>query len=178
VPFDDAPLRKLMKLVPPPAKTRDTGSPEAWRAAEKTLGSPYPEEYKRFVAEYGRCALNAYLYFLTPFDEEHETYGIQPMLKWFRYAEGLVADRGEKPNPIWPEKDGLLFIAETEPGDFLAYQTKGPPDQWTITLYQREQKVEPHPHKLVEFLTRLAEGTLDVERWRNTEELKGKITAK
>ena len=176
VAFDDTALRKLARLLPPPEKLTHPGSPAQWRAAEKALGGAFPEEYKRFVGLYGRITVNnAYLRFFIPFGDD-EDFGLQPNLEVVREGEKFSASLKLGYHPVWPEEGGLLPIASTANGDYLAYRTKGKPDEWTVAALSHESAVEEHPYGLVEFMTRLAEGRSASKMLQETGDLKPPLT--
>ena len=157
--FDETALRKLAELLPPPKQLTLPGSAAQWRAAEKELGSAFPEEYKRIVGLYGCFSVNQYLRFSTPFGDRDN--GLQSDLELLREGEKHSASLNLAHQRVWPEEGGLLPIASTVNGASLAYRTGGKPDGWTLVVLSREGEVEEHPYGLLEFMTHLADGSLD-----------------
>jgi hypothetical protein len=51
-------LENLHRILTPPPKPVDTGSPAAWVAAESALGISYPPDFKEYVATYGSGTLS------------------------------------------------------------------------------------------------------------------------
>jgi hypothetical protein len=161
VPYDDAPLRKLMTLLPPPAKPTHTGTDAQWRAAEEKLGSPFPEEYKHLIRAYGYLTINqGELRIRNPFSKGIDEGNLFMWLEGFRQVQHSCKELQLPSLPVWPEKDGLLPIGGANSHD-LCYRTRGNPSEWTIVVLSREGELEEHPCGLVEFLTRMAEGRLE-----------------
>jgi len=177
VTFDEAPLLRLARLLPPPAKPVDVGTDAQWRAAEKKLGSPFPEDYKRLTRMYGYLTLNqGELRIRNAFRDGTGAGNLFEWLQVLREREELNKELEFSTLPVWPEKDGLLPIGGTPNSHTLCYRTRGKPADWTIAVLSREDAFEEHPCGLVEFLTRMAKGDLGDSMLLETGFLKPPLT--
>jgi hypothetical protein len=59
-------LTDLRRVLPPPAKPTDTGSPAAWRAVEAALGVRYPPDFRDLIATYGSGMIDGVIALLNP----------------------------------------------------------------------------------------------------------------
>lgn len=50
-------VAKLKKLIPPPEKPLEVGTPAKWSKIEKQLGITLPEDYRDFIFTYGSASL-------------------------------------------------------------------------------------------------------------------------
>jgi hypothetical protein len=51
-------VAELMAVVPPPAQPRDIGDLTAWSAAEASIGTRLPTDFRDFVLRYGTGVFN------------------------------------------------------------------------------------------------------------------------
>jgi hypothetical protein len=56
----------LRRLLPPPARPRDTGAPAQWAAAEAALGLIHPPDFKDYIATYGSGTVGTVIEVLNP----------------------------------------------------------------------------------------------------------------
>ncbi|MGH2345587.1 MAG: hypothetical protein ACRDG4_10205 [Chloroflexota bacterium] len=59
-------LEDLRRILTPPTKPADTGSPTAWAAAESALGISYPPDFKKYIATYGSGTLSGVISVFNP----------------------------------------------------------------------------------------------------------------
>lgn len=152
-------IENLSRAVPPPERPGDPFS-GLWRDVEAKLGTALPADYKAFVQRYGLGFFMEYLWIWTP-------GAYSPHVRLEREAPSvlrLFADDEHFPFPLWPAPGGLLPFGVTIDGDYLAWVTKGAPDEWRVTVLDRGMGYEAaHASDcdLTDFLAGLATGEID-----------------
>jgi hypothetical protein len=152
-------LAKLLQVAPPP--DRSPYSPSDWLNAEQLLGTELPSDYKAYVDRYGIGELAGFIIVFDPFpDPEKWVSGINVYLEADREAREHCP---EYAGPIYPEPGGRLPWGGTGNGDMLWWQTTGPPDEWTVIVWEtRGPDHQYFPLSSSEFLLGWVTGTLKV----------------
>jgi hypothetical protein len=146
---------RLLELAPPPNSPVDAGPPDRWAEVESALGTTLPGGYKWLINAYGSGEFCDLLWLLNPFTPKpHDLLSqIEPMLEVYREGrEGWSAERC--PFPVFPEPGGLLPLGDDTNGGNLFWVTDGPPDRWSLVLYDWRGGCEYERHRmpLVDFL--------------------------
>ncbi len=115
--------------MPPPAAPN--GSTGDWQAAEKSLGTPLPADYREIVEAYGAGFVCKFLLVNSPFDSE-----MNLIRQWTSYSK--IFARTNPKLPLFPKPAGLLFCSTTKNGDWLFWKTGGDPDKWDIVFNRNE----------------------------------------
>ncbi|MGW4699080.1 SMI1/KNR4 family protein [Streptomyces sp. NPDC004285] len=138
---------RLVELVLPPAEPVDARGD--WTAAEKTIGTRLPGDYKRLVETYGWGEFCDFLYLRTPFGTS-EYNGIE----WqsARLTGPPERDRERYPFPVHPDPGGLLVWGTTMDADRLCWLTRGAPDDWPVVVWSNEGWYETHPMGAAAFI--------------------------
>ena len=155
----------LKAVLQPPAKPADTSGDETWEEVEKELGTRLPEDYKSFVDSFGTGSINHYIVVFNPFSSNQ----FVNLIKRCRDdSEGLGRLRDEFPqqylHDLFPSSGGLLPFASTDNGEVLYWKTDGPPDQWTVVVYEsRGPKYCCFDGSMTDFLVALLTRSTDCE---------------
>lgn len=161
--MDIDPLETLAKVAPPPLEPIDAGAPERWAAIENRLGTALPSDYKRFINRYGSGDFNDLIAVLSPFSAPPDDLFslIDPLLEPYRQGRAELMPE-QCPFPVFPEPGGLLPIAIDTHGGTMFWRTEGPPDAWTLVLYDLNSNYgyEEYPMGLVPFLAGWLTGEL------------------
>ncbi|MFB6832147.1 SMI1/KNR4 family protein [Streptomyces hydrogenans] len=138
---------RLVELVVPPAEPVDAHGD--WTAAETTIGTRLPGDYKRLVETYGWGEFCDFLYLRTPFGTS-EYNGIE----WqnARLTGSPERDRDRYPYPLHPAPGGLLVWGTTMDADRLCWLTSGSPDDWPVVVWSNEGWYETHPMRAAGFI--------------------------
>lgn len=146
--FPHAPLSELVRRVPPPAEAVDGHGD--WEAAEAALGVRLPMDFKALVETYGRGEFCDHICLRTPFGEDNPV----------RLAADLLEDYGSMremfpenfPYPLFPEPGGLIAWAVTGSGHHVCWRTAGPPDEWPVVVWSRDDDYEEYGPGAADFL--------------------------
>ncbi|MFE7540858.1 SMI1/KNR4 family protein [Streptomyces platensis] len=153
------PLARIMERVPPPVEAVN-GSGD-WGAAERMLGTPLPDDFKRVVEAYGRGDFWGALCLCTPFGDDNPVPLTADLLEDF----GPLRDRWPEqyPYPLFPEPGGLLAWAVTDTGTHLCWLTVGPPASWPVVIWSRDDDYERFDRGVAAFLDEWLSGRLTSE---------------
>jgi hypothetical protein len=128
-------LKSLMAVLPPPEKPREVS--DDWEAVEKELGTPLPEDYKEFIRVYGSGSIDKFLVVFNPFSANEFVNLLDGGLSHLGAFATIAAQFPQYfPQPIFPSPGGILTFARTDNGDALYWVTSGPPEQWTVTVFE------------------------------------------
>jgi hypothetical protein len=152
-------LDKLVELMPPPE--RPTDNKGDWSKLEKKLHTPFPDDYKEFVARYGAGMIGELpIYVYTPFRKE-PLHGFEQQAKAVTKAVKELLDDTHQTPPLFPKKDGLLPWGSDGNGNYFFWKTTGKPNEWPITILDMAAvEFVPYARTLVDFLTSLFKGKL------------------
>jgi len=144
-------LRRLARLLPPPSTPIET-MPDgverfdmkrhafvrlaSWADAERVLGTKIPDDYKAFIGTYGSGEVEEVLRVMNPFSH---MAGVDLIYRSQEVAE-LFGPQGRS---FFPRPAGLLVMASTSNGDFLAWRTGGDPNSWPIVLLEARSNHAP-----------------------------------
>ena len=98
----------------------------AWEDAEKKIGIIFPMDYKRFIDSYGECAINEFLWILSPFSENENLNSIEKykaMKDAYKSMQNEFSD--EFPFDFYNGKTGLFPWGITDNGDELFWDFTG-----------------------------------------------------
>ena len=156
---------KLAKLVAPPAEPQRRPTVTDWAAAEKALGTPFPDDYKDLVATYGEGYFTdeEVVWLYTPKHSQPHFRVAENNLLYRKAAQEEWEQLGSRENPpIFPDEGGYLFVGTTAVGKDLSYRPSGKPNEWSVVLYwwrgAERKRVEECKVGLAELLLALAEG--------------------
>jgi hypothetical protein len=155
-------VEQLAQLLPGPhrSQTRD------WAAAESTLGTGLPADYKDFVETIGGGYLDGYLYVLEP-DCPNEYYDLAEATEERTEAFEYLWDSSEdRPAELNESGARLIPFASTDNGEFLYWLVRRgqKPDEWTIMVNEaRGEWWERFDITFAPFLLGLLTGTLRSE---------------
>ncbi|MFJ6868459.1 SMI1/KNR4 family protein [Streptomyces termitum] len=109
-----------------------------WGELERAWGTPFPDDYKEFMRNYGPGAIEN---FLAVF---------QPGISEAGLPEGYMADETSVAQEVWEDLGGIPGI-DAEPGQLLAWASdgtadllfwlrgEGSPDDWPVVVYERDE---------------------------------------
>lgn len=111
--------------------------PDYWLAFER-IHFRLPDDYKRFISEYGTGILADFFCFWNPFAKADELN----FLKQYPLAIRALRElRDEYPHVssddnyrLFPEIGGLLPFSHTANGDYLCWVTTGEPNDWKVMI--------------------------------------------
>jgi hypothetical protein len=155
-------LKRLRRLLPPPANPVEAGRPGGWAEVEAALGTGLPSDFKAFTELYGSGTIDDFLYLFNPFTQGQNGNLLAEknrVLAAYRQTRARFPER--LPLPPFPEQGGVLPLGRTDNGDELYWVTQGPPDQWPVMLLASRaalQEVQPVP--VTGFLAALAANQL------------------
>jgi hypothetical protein len=151
-------LKELVAVMPPLPDSVQPGTDKDWLNLEKEMGIIFPKEYKLLFQTYGMFDVNRFLIFQAPFKKDTNLEGLIDYVDFYRKW-------ANKDEPVWPTEGGILPIAGTICAHTIGYRCNGKPDEWTIVVSPKHGfsmgAQEEHPFGLIEFMKRLATGTLD-----------------
>lgn len=154
------PIETLTRLVPPPARPTEVGTPEQWRDIEKRLGTKLPNDYREFVFAYGSGLFARFYRVYNPFAAS-ESIALLPQVRTVCEMErGFKESYPERvPYPIFPEPGGVLPWGNDENGNYYFWVTKGEPDEWTVAENEvRGHGYRRHPYSMTDSLTHVLQG--------------------
>jgi hypothetical protein len=159
-------VERLLTIMPKPAAPVRTGNARAWQKAEAELGIRFPDDYKSFIDVYGHGYTNeGEMVLHNPFVPSSRDWSsnyadrLGAFQTRFKYVREQFPDF---PEPIWPEKQGLLPVARDGFGKEIAWRTKGRPNEWNIVVFEsRGHEFEDSGWGLVDYLH-------DYLLWRGT----------
>ena len=166
-----SPLDKLVETMPPP-ETPLAASGD-WQQVAAEVGTSLPSDYTGFIARYGTGRIAGFLWVFNPFEENRNLNLLS------RYPIILAGDReirgsfpDDVPEPLFPERDGLLPWACTDNGDRLYWRTKGGPDSWHVVVWEsRGPEYDSYALSMTGFLQAWLDGEITVpvfptEHWQ------------
>lgn len=132
-----------MKVVPPPKRPREAGTPKAWRDVESKLGLELPKGFKDITSNYGTGQWLGFWFLLNPFTKNRHLNLYRQSQKGKRgVTTTLDAERCTRdidgldyPHPIYPEPGGILHWARTNNGGNFFWLTRGSPSRWKTIYY-------------------------------------------
>lgn len=144
-----SPLDTLRAILPPPTKPILVNGD--WAEIEFAMQTPFPEDYKAFIATYGSGRI-----FDAGFSAEREVGTLcDPSVlnpfdslvghDFFRQIGRTIRSVGIghknnpefDPYPPWPHNGGLLCWCTTGNGDRFYWRTEGQPSSWKIAAMHR-----------------------------------------
>jgi hypothetical protein len=136
-------LKRLVKMVPPPAAPFEAGAAADFARVEAELGLELPEDYKRLVLTYGSGQWQEFWVVLNPFTaNEHISLLVQCQNRRPKKWSMLDAERGVRAvegakysHPIYPEAGGIVPWAKTDNGGRFFWLTSGAPSNWATVYY-------------------------------------------
>ncbi|OIK27005.1 SMI1/KNR4 family protein [Streptomyces malaysiense] len=154
-------VHRLERAVPDLARyRRPEPAPIAWSTVEEDLGTALPSDYKHLAEYYPSFTMSHdFIHVGLPQPgRERENAGV---------FEGLVilqdwweADMSLGMRP-YPAPGGLFPFNDTVVGDFILWRTVGTPDDWTVTVANRDGGWWHYSAGVVQFLAELVDGTLE-----------------
>jgi hypothetical protein len=158
-------LIELREVVEPPLAPLERGTPEEWIAAERSLGTSLPDDYKALIDAYGTGSFNDFIYVLNPFAANENLNMVQrrkPLLDAYRTMKRSTPE--QLPDPAYPEPGGLLPWAVTDNGNVFYWHTAGDPSAWQLVIFDGDH-VEHERYELstTTFLAQLLSGEIQSE---------------
>ncbi|WP_053646676.1 SMI1/KNR4 family protein [Streptomyces sp. XY431] len=127
-----------------------------WIAAEKVHGTPFPADYRAFVAAFGNGSIEEMVGVDIPATSDELRFGTLSRLSEAALADFAVnrwapADRGRH------RLEDLLIWGETGAADTLCWITTDPdPDRWPVAVYSRMNlEWSVYPCGMAEFLLKM-----------------------
>jgi len=155
-------LEQLVRILRPPEKPLAASGD--WQPVAAAVGTALPSDYKAFIARYGTGRISGFLWVYNPFEENVHLNLLS------RCSIILDGDReirksfpDDVPEPLFPERDGLLPWAGTDNGDRLYWRTKGDPDSWSVVVWEsRGPEYENYALPMTGFLLGWLKGEIKV----------------
>jgi hypothetical protein len=155
-------LELLVRMMRPPEKPFAASGD--WQAVAAAVGTGLPSDYKAFIARYGTGRVSGFVWVYNPFEENAHLN----LLSCYRTI--LDADReiresfpDDVPEPLFPERGGLLPWAVTDNGDRLYWRTNGEPDSWPVVVWEsRGPRYESYALSMAGFLLAWLNGEITV----------------
>lgn len=143
----------LSRLMPPPSDPRETSG--SWSEVEASLGTPLPEDYKRFIDQYGSGAINGFVTVFNPFSRRPGLSLLEQSKQNLETLRTLHDAFGEpRPYELHPALSGLLPVAITDNGDVVHWLTDVEPSKWSIVV--NEARSPDYEHFACDLTTFLA----------------------
>jgi hypothetical protein len=151
-----------MTLVPPPPRPVNATLSQEWESVTRSIGWPFPTDYRQFIEAYGSGAFLDYLEVLSPFSVRGNLLAFNDT-QLARYA-AHIADFPETCRfPVFPFQGGLFAIGGDENGNGLFWLTAKNPDDSTIAYFSHDfSRVYQYDLTLTEFLTAWLTHSIDV----------------
>lgn len=133
-----------------------------WAVTERLLGLPLPDDYKALltVIPMGRYAGTVLV------SPPTLTGHVGDLLAMFRETMLGLADRRNRPYPLYPELPGLIPWAEFQhpmAGSVFWLADRGDPNSWPVVVYGANGDWEEFDVGAVAFLIALVRGTVPSE---------------
>jgi hypothetical protein len=149
-------IQSLVEILQPPDHPLEVPTQSDWAKIEQEF-MPLPSDYKAFIVRYGTGYIDEFIWILNPFAANR--YG-NLILRSKDYLGGLREIReaapDEIPYPIFPEQGGVLPFGFTDNGDFIMWETKGQPDNWTVLVQApRDPEFQRIETTMTTFLSRV-----------------------
>ena len=126
-----ASLKKLLKLVPPPAKRVEASGD--WPGVERGIGTKLPTDYRQFIEAYGSGQFGKFYWVYNPFTSADRTNLLVRVKELCaRYQKDHEENRRRFPYAAHPVKPGLLPWGHDDNGNFYFWFTEGEPDKWVV----------------------------------------------
>jgi len=149
-------IENLIKAVPPPAQPYEAFS-GPWEPVEAELGAVLPGDYKEFSRLYGSGIFMEFLSINTPRSENPHAR-IEYQARLFHHFH---SNHEDFIYAIWPNRGGVILIADTYNGDSIFWIPTGPAETWKILVWGRGYgSFEVFDCDLTDFLAGLATGRL------------------
>ena len=148
-------INALIRVVPPPAKAVETGTPQRWLEIESELGTKLPPDYVELVRRYGSGAFVQ--------EDVDQTWIRNPVpkksLHWMLEEVKRKHDAGQLEDYVaFPKPGGLLLVGGNDVPITIYYLTEGDPDAWPILAQAETGEFERYETTLTDFLARLFSG--------------------
>lgn len=150
-------IAQLRQVLAPPPSPREVPSAPSWDRVESRVG-PLPQDYKRFIEEYGTGKVDDFIIVYSPFAaNEHLNLLVEAEFDVNALREGLE----EETEPLF-DVDRIRVFGRTDNGDFLAWHVEGgSPEEWTVILIgSRGPFVDRFPGGVTDFLAEALQGNL------------------
>jgi hypothetical protein len=156
-----AQFKKLLSILPPPeSPLESTGE---WKDVAKEIGTPFPEDYKKFIAAYGTGSICNEFQIMNPFSK-NKHFKLARAIEEIAESYGNLHERhpSEYPYPPWPNLGGILRWGTTGNGDDIFWLTSEMPDKWSVVVHHHTsaRMITFRGLGMVDFLVNLLEGTL------------------
>jgi hypothetical protein len=135
-----------------------------WRAVQKSLGLPIPQDFKELIHRFPRGQFQRSITLSVP--EDHGS-GIELIGSLELVLEDMRQWRQDEPErfpyPIYPEKDGLVPWAAGSHGETFFWLADGPdPDQWQVVGCEFSEMLwERFPMSATRFISGYVTGSLN-----------------
>lgn len=152
-------LTELLGVLTPPIHPADPAAPDGWRSIESSIGTPLPEDYKRYIETFGTGGIDGFIWIFNPLARNPNVNLIQQIPS---ELEALRALKHEViPFPLFPEIGGLLPFGATDNGNVLYWLTRGNPEDWPIVIYEgRGPKHQVFKLEMTALVAKLLAGTV------------------
>ena len=147
-------VRRLLRLVPPPAVPAHVADGEMWRSAEALAGVEYPIEMKQLHRAYGSGWFDDFVWVLNP-APNHDAYTLFD----FGLNEFAPQDVGRVVPGVKAKE--ILPIAWTRAGEEFYYVARGPYPWPVCVVGARGAGVELHELTLPALLVGLMTGEIE-----------------
>jgi hypothetical protein len=149
-------------MPPPDDPCEASGS---WEAAESTLGTTLPYDYKMFIESYGSGYIGEMPLYVNNAFSTRPSINLRKASLAIAAAYQRLIDGGyNMPYTLFPQPLGLLPWGRTGNGDYLHWRTVGSPDKWFVVVWDCGETEFKSFDQLnfIQFLTELLAGRIDV----------------
>jgi hypothetical protein len=155
-------FKEFCNIVLPPNYPFESGRDEDWSKIEARLGTTLPDDFKKFISQFGTGRLGNFIYVLSPFASNEFVNLFNQTHERLDANREIRKDFPEAvPFSLYPEQNGVLPWAFTDNGDVLCWLTKGKPNEWIVVVQEsRLAEWEQFSESMSGFLTKLFTGNL------------------
>lgn len=147
-------IEDIVAVMPPPQQAAETGSQQAWAAANARIGIRVPNDYAKLIDTYGSGEINGFLTVFNPFSANPNVQlaaQVAVVLSALRELKAQFPDKYRY--PLHFEPGGFLPWGQSIDGDLYGWLTTGLQGHWRTLVFPRHSPgAEEFPLSFGDFL--------------------------
>jgi SMI1-KNR4 cell-wall len=154
------PIKSLLRVLPPPKRTKQLLSDATWAKAEQELETVLPKDWRDFCAHYGSGTIGRFVFIANPAEAAARKWILDQLADYRQEKQRAPADKQfyYEYDPF-PAPAGVLPFGQTDQRQTFYYVTRGQPDRWPLVIRDADTRFwHEHELALTKFLTTLLQG--------------------